>query len=115
MKSGIEDKFHNEMINIYHSVANLKPPYRASLFLRMVQEHGGKEAAVRLLATSKPSQGFTELYLRGKENLKFSVEYLVLTEPWGTLFTESQLEIARKRLNEVKCPLPENIGINEDA
>ena len=74
----------------------------------MVQENGGKLAADKLLATTQPSQGFTELFLRGKENLRLSVEYLVLQNPWRTLFTEEQLAVACKRLKEVKCASPED-------
>lgn len=75
----------------------------------MVQVHGGKGAADRLLATGNPSSGFTELYLRGKDNLRISVEYLVLQNPWRALFTEDQRAVARKRLREVKCtPPPED-------
>lgn len=72
----------------------------------MVNEHGGKETADRLLATSQPSEGFTELFLLGKENLKITVEYLVLLEPWRQLFEVEQLAIARKRLKEVGCEVP---------
>ena len=99
-------QFHQEMHATYDAALKLKPPYRAKSFLTMLGEHGGKGTADRLLATSKPSQGFTELYLRGKENLRLSVEYLVLREPWRVLFSEKQLAIARKRLKEVQCPLP---------
>lgn len=53
------------------------------------------------------SNGFTELFLRGKANLKLSVEYLVLKPEWREMFTEEQLSTARKRLIEVECPLPE--------
>jgi hypothetical protein len=94
------------MLAIYDAALQLKPPYRATIFLRMVQEHGGKEAADRLLATGNPSSGFTELYLRGEDNLKISVEYLVLQNPWRELFTEDQRAIARKRLKDVKCTPP---------
>lgn len=106
MSKEITEQFHQAMLGIYDAALKLKPPYPARLFLRMVQEHGGKEAADRLLATVKPSSGFTELFLRGKENLRLSVEYLVLKDPWRTLFTEQQLEVARKRLKEVQCPPP---------
>lgn len=105
--------FHQEMQAIYDSALKLKPPYRASYFLQMLGEYGGKGTADRLLATSKPSAGFTELFLRGKESLRLSVEYLVLREPWRKLFTAEQLAEARRRLIEVKCPLPpEDSGAN---
>lgn len=106
MTQKLLDEFHQEMQAIYDSALKLKPPYRATYFLQMLGEHGGKGTADRLLATSKPSAGFTELFLRGKENLRLSVEYLVLSEPWRELFTADQLAIARKRLAEVQCPLP---------
>ena len=106
MSEKLVDEFHREMLGIYYAALKLKPPYRANQFLQMVQEHGGKETADRLLATSKPSSGFTELYLRGKENLRLSVEYLVLKKPWRALFKDDQLAIARKRLKEVDCPPP---------
>jgi hypothetical protein len=99
-------EFHNAMLGIYDAALKLKPTYRATSFLSMVNEHGGKETADRLLATGKPSQGFTELYLRGKDNLKLSVEYLVLQNPWRSLFSKQQLEIARKRLKQVECEPP---------
>ena len=102
-------RFDQEMHAIYDAALKLKPPYRARSFLTMLGEHGGKGTADRLLATSQPSQGFTELLLRGKENLRLSVEYLVLKDPWRTLFSEEQRAIARMRLIQVDCPLPEEL------
>ncbi|APR34340.1 hypothetical protein [Paraburkholderia sp. SOS3] len=100
------EQFDRAMRGIYDAALRLNPPYRANLFLRMVNEHGGKEAANRLLATRNPSEGFTQLFLRGLENLCLSVEYLVLQKPWRDLFTAEQLAVARKRLIDVQCPLP---------
>lgn len=106
MKNETLSQFHLAMLGIYDAALKLKPAYRATSFLRMLNEHGGKETADRLLATSKPSQGFTELFLRGKDNLTLSVEYLVLQSPWRTLFSMEQLEIARERLRRVECEPP---------
>lgn len=106
MEKDTLSQFHLAMLGIYDAALKLKPTYRATSFLKMVNEHGGKETADRLLATGKPSQGFTELFLRGKDNLKLSVEYLVLQSPWRTLFSPDQLGIARTRLMQVGCPLP---------
>src|SRR5690606_22548326 len=72
-------QFDKAMLNIYEAARKLKPPYTPTEFRRMVAELGGKETADRLLAARTPSSGFAELFLRGKENLKLSVEYLVLT------------------------------------
>ena len=106
MTQDLNDQFHSAMLAIYDAALRLKPTYRATIFLRMVNEHGGKKAADRLLSTVNPSSGFTELYLRGKDNLKISLEYLVLQSPWRELFTEEQRAIARKRLKDVGCSPP---------
>jgi hypothetical protein len=53
-----------------------------------------------------PSSGFTELFLRGKENLSISVEYLVLQNPWRALSDPQQLAVARERLRAVEYDLP---------
>lgn len=55
MTQKLLDDFHQEMQAIYDSALKLKPPYRATYFLQMLGEHGGKRTADRLLATSKPS------------------------------------------------------------
>jgi hypothetical protein len=108
MSKELTDQFHQEMLGIYDAALKLKPPYRAKQFLIMVQSDGGKATADKLLATAKPSQGFTELYLRGPESLKLSLEYLVLKSPWRSLFTEEQLAKSRKRLKDVNCASPED-------
>ena len=100
------DNFHLAMLGIYQAAKQLNPPYNAPRFLRMVHEHGGKDTADRLLATGNPSEGFTELFLRGRENLRISVEYLVLQNPWRALFEPEQLAVARKRLLDHQCPPP---------
>ena len=106
MSSQLEEHFDAAMLNIYEQATRLKPPYRASRFLQMVQGSGGKAAADQLLGSANPSAGFTELFLRGREQLKLSVEYLVLQDPWHSLFTEEQLAVARKRLVDVGVEPP---------
>jgi|GEM_PF-573231 len=97
--------FHDAMIGIYKAGAKLSPPYSATRFLQMVVELGGKEAANQLLAAPQPWEGFTELFSRNR--LDLSVEYLVLKNPWRKLFNADQLEVARKRLEEVHYSPPE--------
>ena len=50
--------------------------------------------------------GSTELFLRGRENLKLTVEYLVLQKPWSRLFGDEQSTVYRKRLREVTVEPP---------
>ncbi len=104
MPQNLESDFHQAMLSIYDSALKLKPPYRATYFLQMLGEHGGRRTADILLAANNPAAGFTELFFRG--HLHLSVEYLVLMQAWQQLFTPEQLAIARRRLNDVKCPLP---------
>lgn len=74
----------------------------------MVNERGGKDTADALLATDQPSEGFTELFLRGRR-LDLSVEYVVLKNPWRELFSPEQLAVARDRLIKHEfAPPPED-------
>lgn len=98
--------FEQALRDVSEAAKRLKPPYHPTAFRQMLAEHGGKGTADRLLAGSNPSSGFTELFLRGKENLRLSVEYVVLQSPWRTLFTPDQLAKARRRLLDVGCELP---------
>jgi len=101
----LTDDFHAAMLNIYDEALRLKPPYPATRFRRMVLERGGLQAAKDLLETRVPSDGFTELFMRGNR-LDISVEYLVLKHPWRTLFEPRHLEEARRRLMDRKFGLP---------
>lgn len=74
----LEAEFNDRMLEIHRRAGELDPPYAATGFLSMVRRLGGKETADRLLAKTGPSDGFTELFIRGRENLRLSVEYLVL-------------------------------------
>ena len=107
-QSELEQQFHAAMLDIYGAACCLEPPYHATRFHRMVNERGGRATADALLATSQPSEGFTELFLRDRR-LDLSVEYLVLTPPFHTLFTAEQLAVARDRLEKHEfAPPPDN-------
>ncbi|ELU9052079.1 hypothetical protein ACX02_23900 [Vibrio parahaemolyticus] len=102
----LEEQFHAEMLKVYESGVRLIPPFRATRFLGLVNRIGGKAAADQLLATPNPSTGFAELFLRGREALKLSVEYVILQERWHPLFSEEQRTIAKKRLESVGVEPP---------
>ena len=90
----LEKQFHQEMLRIYDEAAKLK--YHPTRFLQMVEEHGGREAAKRLLAGDTLSSGFVRLFELGRTHL--TVESLVLREPWSRLFTDEELNEAERRL-----------------
>lgn len=50
-KNQLEQEFHKAMLNIYQEALNLPQPYKATRFLQIVNEFGGKEAADKLLST----------------------------------------------------------------
>lgn len=104
----LESQFHEAMLGIYESAANLAPPYLATRFRGMVLELGGKETADVLLSTPDVSEGFTQLFMRGNR-LDLSVEYLVLKNPWRQLFSAEQLRVAETRLTQYNFPSPEDV------
>ena len=94
MANNLELGFHEAMLGIYHDAAALG--YRASYFLRMVQERGGVGAARHLLADTEAQSGLTRLWQLNR--LDISVEALVLDDRWRTLFNDEERSIAQERL-----------------
>lgn len=93
-----EARFHQAMLDIYQT-AKRDFNYHATYFLRMVSEYGGLEAAKRLLATSKPSEGFTSLWESGR--LDLSVEAHVIRPEFRPLFTDAEIATATQRLEDL--------------
>jgi hypothetical protein len=105
MPNTLEAQFTRAMLDNYEQgkAIGLNSPR----FRQMVRTYGGQNTADKLLASANPAEGFTNLILTGNpDNLRLSVEYLVLRNQWKTLFTDEQLAIAVNRLNQVGCPLP---------
>ena len=103
----LEQKFNEEMRQIYDKSKELTPPYKPTRFKKMLDQYGGIETANRLLiSTNKIPDGFIELYSRGPEALKLTVEYLILKPEYAILFSSDQREIAEKRLKQLKVNLP---------
>ena len=98
MGDDIKACFHEEMISIYWK-AKTECNYNATRFLQMVNEQGGLEAAKSLLHVDGYSDGIVALWERGRPDI--TMEALVLQKPWDILFSEEELNIARKRLNEL--------------
>ncbi len=100
--SDIEATFHQDMLNIYEKSVEIG--YRPSYFLRMVNEHGGVEAAHRLLASDTSTKGFQRLL--ELERLDLTAEALILKPEYATLFSEEEREKARKRLADLGYTAP---------
>lgn len=101
------EQFNEAMRQIYDKSKQLKPAYKPTRFKKMVDMHGGKKAADILLSSQDQiHEGLVELSLRGKDALKLTVEYLVLQPEYLHLFEEHQLEVAKRRLNQLGIDLP---------
>jgi hypothetical protein len=95
---GTPHEFTQRMLDLYED-SKSELNYRASYFLRKVRTDGGVAAAKSWLSGSKrPTEGFENLY--SKRRLDLSVEAIVLAPRWSGLFTTSELEAARARLDE---------------
>jgi hypothetical protein len=96
----IDAQFDQAMFDVYRR-AKQEADYPATIFLQMLTENGGRRTAKTLINSPKPSDGYTALFMRGR--LDLTVEALVIEdERWHVLFTDEELERARKRLNEYR-------------
>jgi 5-methylcytosine-specific restriction enzyme A len=103
MTDNLESKFHNEMLALYET-AKVACNYSATRFRQMVLERGGLATAKALLSSTQFSDGLTTLYLCGR--LDLCVESVVLRDPWRSLFSEEEIAIARRRLQELDYDPP---------
>jgi hypothetical protein len=85
------------MMGIYHC-AREEAKYKATGFHQMLCDHGGLETAQLLLHSSHVSEGYTALWER--KRLDLTVEALILNPQWHDLFSDSERDIAKKRLQE---------------
>ncbi|MFE9881932.1 hypothetical protein [Streptomyces sp. NPDC005784] len=112
MTSEAERQFHRAMVL---GVKRLKREigYSATRFMEMVGELGGAEAARQLLRGRDASDGFTTLWEHGR--LEMSVEAFVLLPWYRELFTEEQLETARRRLREHRFDVERFLGTSTQS
>jgi hypothetical protein len=78
--------------------AKTEAGYNATYFLRMLSDHGPIDTARRLITSTQPSEGFTQLWQRGR--LDLTVEASVLRPEFADLFTEEERDACRRRLSE---------------
>lgn len=100
MADDLEKQFDSAMMNIYHR-AKAEANYTASFFFNMVSVNGGLATARQLINSKKPSEGYTQLYLKGR--LDLTVEAVVVEETrWHSLFSPDELTKAKARLEEYR-------------
>ena len=97
VEKGTAAQFHEAMVSIFkRAITEVKPRYRARQFLAMVMEHGGVEAAKRLLHAGEEQSGFTRLW--EAKRLDLSVEAHVVQSRFSHLFTAEEVAEAQERL-----------------
>ena len=101
MSENLEKQFEAKMFATYESWKPLK--YVANRFLMGVRNRGGVGAAKYLLAKKGISPGLARLVREGRTDL--SVEALVLTLPWDSLFNDDELAAAQQALENVKAEM----------
>ena len=92
-----EERFDTAMMNIYHR-ARKEAGYNATRYLQMLHDDRGLATAQFLINSTKVSDGYTALWER--KRLDLTVEALVLDPEWKELFTDEELKLARKRLDQ---------------
>jgi hypothetical protein len=89
-------QFDAAMFDIYKR-AKTEAGYNATIFLGMLSDRGGLATAKFLINASKPSDGYTHLYERGR--LDLTVEAMIVDNPkWHQLFSTEELARAKRRL-----------------
>ena len=98
MTETLKEEFREAMIAIYTRTFSACG-YRAGRFLEMVNTQGGLETAKILLREEEPRGGFVALHEQGR--LDVTMEAIIAeNEEWHPLFTQEEIEIAKKRLSD---------------
>jgi hypothetical protein len=93
----LEPRFDAAMLET-HKRAKSEMGYNASRFLHMLHEHGGVGTAQMLLHAKTVSEGYTVMWEQGR--LDLTVEALILNPVYASLFSDSEREIAKRRLDD---------------
>jgi hypothetical protein len=95
MSGNLEKQSDMAMMTIYRR-AKVEARYAASIFFNMINEKGALATAKRLVNSKEPSNGYTQLFLKGR--LDLTVEAVVVENlKWHTLFVPEDLDKARGR------------------
>lgn len=89
------EEFHQAMLQVYHDAKRLAG-YNATVFLRMIHEHGGLGAAKRLIHAPTVQSGLIALWEKGQ--LAIRMENVVLQQRFEPLFDDGERDIALQRL-----------------
>ena len=98
----LEARFYRKMMDDVRAAQNLG--YNPTAFVRMMNERGVVRVVHDLLDTPNQSEGFGRLWEMNR--LDLTAEAVALDQQWADLFTDSQREVARQRLERVGYQVP---------
>jgi hypothetical protein len=101
----LEANFHEEMLSLYER-AKSECNYHADRFHQEVKEMGGLAVARERLSSHTPRNALYKLHKLSR--LDICVECLALRRQFRELFTEEELDIARKRLCSLDYKVEDN-------
>ncbi len=94
----VRASFERAMKDVYVRAKD-EANYNATYFVGMLSTYGGLGTAQRLLASTEISAGFGALYERGR--LDLTVEAVVVQPQFAGLFTDEEIAVARRRLDDL--------------
>ena len=97
LKSDLQTEFAQRMKAVYDR-GRAEAGYNATYFRSMLSQYGPLETARRLLVSPAISDGFAELWERGR--LDLTVEAVVSEAVFSELFSEEEIAVARRRLEQ---------------
>lgn len=95
-QTAIEAQFAQQLLENYRR--GVEMGYNASYFRGMLAQYGALRAARRLLAAPAVSDGFAELWERGRMDL--TVEAAVVAPEFACLFSVHEVAVAQQRLQQ---------------
>lgn len=93
----LKKSFHQDMINLYKQIIK-SIKYKPTRLMDFINKYGGYEAAVKYISTESNVQDFAVLW--EKERLDLSVEALIATEAYRSLFQEEIVAFCDRKLKE---------------
>lgn len=108
----IASEFARRMKAVY-DLGRSEAGYTASYFLGMLAQHGAQDTAHRLLTSPAISDGFAELWERGR--LDLTVEAIVIEHPFTELFSQEEVEQAQRRLKQFGYKPKEATGSDKNV
>ena len=93
----LKKSFHQEMIHLYKKITKIVK-HKPTRLMDFINKYGGYEAAVKYISTESNVQDFAVLW--ENERLDLSVEALITSETYRSLFQEDIVTFCDRKLKE---------------